>query len=121
VKRFLAILIPVALLTIFVLVMVSASYLKKPFGQDDNVPAIIEEIKTDVRSGDWSGAEDGADRLEKAWDIITKRVQFSAERDQLRDARTSIARLKGCIEAADSAGSLAELGEVKEHWTDIGQ
>lgn len=121
VKKIIAILIPVGLLVFFIIIMCSASFLKEPLGDKDNVPAIIDEIKTDINTGNWVGASDSADRLEKAWDIIIKRVQFSAEIEELRRVKTSLARLKGYIEATDRAGSLAELGEVKEHWTDIGE
>jgi len=58
--------------------------------------------------------------LETAWEIITDRVQFSTEREELKDGKRSIARMKGFIEANDSAGALSELSEVKEHWSDIG-
>lgn len=120
-RKIIAILIPAALIAVFILIMLSASFLKEPFGEYDDIQAIAKELKTDINNGDWSEAREQAERLETAWDIITDRVQFSAERDELRDAKTSIARMKGYIEAADRAGSLAELGEVKERWTDIGQ
>ncbi len=120
-KKIAAVLLPSVLIAFFILIMISAPFLKKSFGENDNLPVIIEEIKSDVNSGNWVGAKSGADELEDAWDIITSRVQFSAERDELKDAKTSIARMKGYIEANDRAGSLAELGEVKEHWTDIGE
>lgn len=120
-KKIIAVLIPAVLITFFILIMISTPYLKQSFGQDDNVPAIIETIKEDVNAGDWSGARGGADQLETAWKIVSGRVQFSAARDELRDAKTSIVRMKAYIEANDRAGSLAELNEVKEHWTYIGE
>lgn len=120
-KKAAAILIPALLLAIFIMIMNSSSFLKKSFGTKDDVPAIIYEIKTEAVSGDWSGAKDGAEQLEDAWKIMTKRVQFSAARDEIRDGKSSIARLRGYIEANDKAGTLSELGEVKEHWTNIGE
>lgn len=120
-KKLIAILIPAALIAVFILIMNSTSFLKQSFGEHDNVPVIIKEIKVDVNAGDWNEAMDGADQLEKAWKKVTDRVQFSAARDELRDAKTSIARMKGFIEANDRAGTLAELNEVNEHWTYIGE
>ena len=120
-KKAAAILIPVLLLAVFVMIMTSASFLKKPFETKDDVLAIIDEIKSEAVSGDWSGAKDGAKQLEEAWKIVTKRVQFSAARDEIRDGKSSIARMKGYIEANDKAGTLSELGEVKEHWTNMGE
>jgi len=120
-KKLIAVSIPVALIAFFILIMISAPFLKKSFGDNDNVPAIIEEIKEEVDSGNWSGAKDSADELEAAWEIIIGRVQFSVERDELKDIKTSLARMKGYIEANDRAGSLAELEAVKEHWADLGE
>lgn len=120
-KKFVAFLIPVLLLGIFVLIMNSANFLKHSFANNDDVPAIIKEIKSDVEKGDWESAENGVDQLSKAWDIITKRVQFSAERDEIRLAKVSIARTRGYIESKNKAGSFAELNGVKEHWLDIGE
>ena len=120
-KKLIAVSIPVVLIAFFILIMISAPFLKKPFGNDDNVPAIIEEIKEEVDSGNWTDAKDRADELEVAWDIIISRVQFSVERDELKEIKTSLAKMKGYIEANDRAGSLAELGAVKEHWTDLGE
>lgn len=120
-KKAAAILIPALLLTLFIMIMTSSYFLTKPFGTRDNVPAIIEEIKTGAAIGDWSAASDGAEQLEDAWRIVTKRVQFSAARDEIRDGKTSIARLKGYIEANDEAGTLSELGEINEHWTNMGE
>lgn len=57
----------------------------------------------------------------QAWDIVIDRVQFSAEREELRDGKTSIARLMSFIETADRSEALAELSEAKKHWADIGQ
>lgn len=120
-RKFIAVLIPSIMIVFFILIMISGSYLKQSFTENDNVPVIIEDITNDVKNGDWTAAEKGAVQLEAAWEIITDRVQFGVEREELKDGKRSIARMKGFIEANDKAGSLAELHEVKEHWTDIGQ
>ena len=121
IQKVIAILIPVAVMILFILIMNSASYLKMPFSEQDDLPAIIHGNRYDLKQDNWAEAESGTEQLEKAWQIITDRVQFSAERDELRYGRISLARLRGFIEAKDKAGSLAELNEIKEHWTDIGE
>lgn len=120
-KKLIAVFIPVTLITFFILIMISAPFLKKSFRDNDNVPAIIEEVKNDVNNDNWTEARDSADELEAAWEIIISRVQFSVERDELKEIKTSLARINGYIEANDRAGSLAELEAVKEHWTDLGE
>jgi hypothetical protein len=120
-KKIVAVLIPVLLLVFFILIMIGDPFLKKSFSEDDNVPAIIKEIKADVINDNWADAKVGVDELEEAWNIITSRVQFSTDRQVLDDGDLSIVRMKGFVEANDSAGTLAELGAVKRHWTHIGE
>lgn len=120
-KKLIAVSIPVALIAFFILIMISAPFLKKSFGENDNVPVIIEEIKIDVNNGNWADARECTGELEDAWNIIIDRVQFSVERDELKEIKTSLARMKGCIEANDRSGSLAELAVAKEHWTNLGE
>lgn len=120
-KKFIAVSIPVVLIVIFILIMISAPFLKKSFGENDNVPAIMEDIKNDVNSGKWAEAKESTAELDAAWEIIINRVQFSVERDELKDIKTSLARMNGFIEANDRSGSLAELAVVNEHWTNLGE
>lgn len=120
-RRIVALLIPSALIVFFALIMLSGSYLKQSFNESDNVPVIIEDITRDVESEDWTSVNKGVVQLENAWEIITARVQFSTEREELKDGKRSIARMKGFIKANDRAGVLSELSEVKEQWADIGK
>ncbi|HYE68664.1 MAG TPA: DUF4363 family protein [Anaerovoracaceae bacterium] len=120
-KKFVAVFIPVALIAFFILIMISAPFLKKSFGENDNVQTIMEEIKNEVNNGKWAEARESTVELEAAWNIIIDRVQFSVERDELKEIQTSLARMEGYIEANDRSGSLAELAVVKEHWTNLGE
>lgn len=101
-KKIVAVLIPVLLLVFFILIMIGDPFLKKSFSEDDNVPAIIKEIKADVINDNWADAKVGVDELEEAWNIITSRVQFSTDRQVLDDGDLSIVRMKGFVEANDS-------------------
>jgi len=120
-KKILIFSIPVISMICFVLVMTSANYLKQPTGDDDNVLKIINEIKTDVNNENWNSAENKNQLLHHAWKKITTRVQFSAERNELKDGEIAIARIHGYIEAKDKPGVFSELDELKEHWVDIGK
>lgn len=120
-KKILGFIIPVIFLGLSVFVMVSSPILKKPFGKDDDLNGIIYAIKDDIENDNWDNAKEKAYNLEEAWKIISKRVQFSAERNELMNGNRCIARFKGYIEANDKAGAYAELNELQEHWNDIGQ
>lgn len=120
-KNFFGFIIPVILIGCFVLSMLSAPFLKLSYGEDDNVLGVIETIKYDINNDDWVGAKEQVDKLDRAWEIVSKRVQFSAEWDELVTAESNIARAKGYVEANDKSGAFSELSEVEEHWEDIGK
>jgi uncharacterized protein YoxC len=48
-RKFLVISIPVVTLAFFVLIMLSANYLKKPLGVDDNVPELVQVVTNNIQ------------------------------------------------------------------------
>lgn len=113
--------IPVVTIAFFLLIMLSTTFLKKPLGKDDNVPMAIEMLMNDVRKEKWEEANKKTDQLNNAWQKVVKRVQFSAERDEINSFTMNVARLRGAIMAKDKASALVELREAYEHWKEIGK
>ncbi len=113
--------VPVVLLVFFVAVMQGGNYLREPLSDSDNVPLYISKVADDVRSEDWDQARQDIDKLDRAFRVVTKRIQFSVERDALEGLTLSIARAKGMIEAKDKAGALAQMYEADAHWNDLGR
>lgn len=120
-RRFFVIAIPIAALLFFVLVMLSGDVLKQSLGKDDNIPQSIETVIQAVNRENWEAANQTTDDLEKVWDKVVKRVQYSAERNEINAFLTNIARLKGAIQAKDKSIALTELNEAYEHWKDLGK
>lgn len=120
-KKFLVILIPIILLTICILTMLSGPFLKKPRGDYDNVVKHIDTTTNAVMSDNWILAEQNTSKLDKAWITVTKRIQFSCERNEINALNVSIARLKAAINAKDKTSALLELSEAEEHWRDLGK
>ncbi len=118
-KKIIFYLLPVALLGLFVAIMLSGSYLKQPFGTDDNVPGQISLVKNYVRNADWENAQKEQNNLEMAWEKIIPRIQFSMERDEINQLDISLARAKAAITAKDKAGALMELEEAARHWHNL--
>jgi len=121
VKKLVTIALPVLAICLFILVMVSGSFLKRPLGQDDDVPGSIERLKRIVLDESWDQADIAADELIAAWEKVVLRVQFSAERDEINSLSDNLARLKGAVQARDKAGALMELYEAYRHWEDLGR
>ncbi len=119
-RRLLIIIIPIVTLLLFILIMFSGNILKRPLGEDDDIPRSIDDIIEAVDSEAWDEADGKLQALESAWDKVIIRVQFASERDEINGLTTSIARLKGALKAEDKAGALMELYEAYNHWVELG-
>ena len=113
--------IPIVTIIIFILIMLSDNFLKHSFNEDDNVVKYIQQIMNDVNIEDWDEANIKLINLNEAWMKVVRRVQFSAERNEINDFDKSIARLRGAILAKDKANALIELSEAYEHWENLGK
>lgn len=120
-RKFLVVSIPIVTLVFFILIMLSGNYLKRPLGNDDNVPKSIQIVIQDVNNGNWKEAYENTEKLSSAWKKVIKRVQFSSERDEINALSSSIARLKGAISAQDKSSSLIELNAAYEHYNGLGR
>lgn len=120
-KRWLKVMVPVVLMALFVLLMTSDWYCKRPRGEHDDVALHLSEVRNAVLVNDWAKAQADLERLQIAWNKIIRRVQFSVERDEIRLLTSSLARLGGALTAQDASGALIELAEAEEHWHDLGR
>lgn len=120
-RRFLVISIPIILLVICILIMLSGSFFKKPRGDWDDVIKHINTTTEAIMSDNWILAEENTNKLDTAWTTVTKRIQFSCERDEIHAVGVSIARLKAAVTAKDKTSALLELSEAEEHWEDLGR
>lgn len=113
--------IPVVLLLLFLAVMTSDLFLKRPFSEDDDVQLHIESLRWAVLDEQWAEAAASWDKLQSAWKLVAARVQFSAERSEMEGLSFALARLQGALLARDRSSALIELAEAEEHWRDLGR
>ncbi|MEW9094289.1 MAG: DUF4363 family protein [Clostridiaceae bacterium] len=113
--------IPIGILIVFIVIMLSGSYLKKPLGKDDNLPLIIEATIDQVNHENWKQVDENINLLDDAWKKIVKRIQYSSERDEINSLGASLARLRGAVMAQDKSSALMELNEAYEHWRNLGR
>ncbi|OAA92875.1 DUF4363 family protein [Clostridium coskatii] len=119
-RNFLVKTIPIVTLTLFVLVMISDNFLKKPLTKNDNIPKCIQLVMEDVKNSKWDDAYKKTDQLSNAWKKVVARVQFSAEKDEIDSLTMNVARLRGAIATRNKANAFMELNEAYEHWDNIG-
>lgn len=118
-KKIVKYIIPAIAISMFIAIMTTGGLVKKPFGKNDDVAKCIENLKEDILSENWDKTNVDLKRLERAWRIVEKRVQFSVERDEMLAIDTSIARIEGTVLVMDRAQAVAEISELKEHWEDL--
>ena len=109
-----------AAITVIFLFAGSTNYLKKPFSHDDNVSLYISNINDKLDQEDWSGAQKELLHLEKAWQIVQKRVQFTGEEDDIKKISESLYKLKMMLDIKDLSGSKEELATIEYGFHDIG-
>ncbi|MCY6355596.1 DUF4363 family protein [Clostridium sp. ZS2-4] len=115
-KKFLQYVFPIAIIIIFILVMLSGSYFKKPRNPSEDVIGYVTELLEDVQRDNWSNAEDNVTKLEVAWKKISRRIQFSVELVDIFDINNNIARLRGAVIAKDKTNAFMELYQIQENW-----
>ncbi|NLJ57281.1 MAG: DUF4363 family protein [Tissierellia bacterium] len=120
-RKFFVISIPIFTIVLFILIMLSDKVLKNSFSNDDNIPFSIESIIIEIENDNWAEAKNKTDLLSSAWDKVVKRVQFSAEKDEISGFYKNIARLRGAILAKDKSNAFIELNEAYEHWQNLGR
>lgn len=119
-RKFIVLAIPTVTLILFVLIMQSSIFLKKPLGQDDDVPGTLDSMIDDVNNEAWDDANNELEDLNIAWKKVLFRVQFGSGKEEIYQLDTSLARLEGAVIARDKAGALMELYEVYNHWEELG-
>lgn len=120
-RKFLVIAIPIVALGLFICIMLSGSFLKKPFGQEEDIEQSIERIKVNINNEKWDDVTEKVEELEKNLKKVIKRVQFSSERDEINFINSSIARLKGAVSARDKSDALVEINDAYNHWKQLGE
>lgn len=118
-RKFLIAAVPIATIILFLAVMLSGNFLKKPLGKNDDIPGLIESLIIDIQNEQWEIASKKSEELNETWKKIVFRVQFSSERDEINNFRVAISRLQGAILERDRSSAIIELKEAYEHWDQL--
>lgn len=118
-KKVLGFLLPVILLIVFILIMLSGNYLKRPFNTKEDVMKYKNEAMKDIEKENWKSAENDIKNMENAWKIIERRIQFSVERDEMYNININIAKAKGAIKIKEKSDAIMELYEMEENWKEL--
>ena len=101
--------------------MNSGSLLKQAYGnEENNVLMHVQNVERYAKEDSWQEARKELRKAKSAWDTISKRVQFSVERDEMIDISLSLSKLEGAIITEDSDLIFQELYTFYFSWESLG-
>ena len=118
-KKFISYLIPIATLAVFIIVMLSGNYFKKPRNSSEDVIGFVELSIIHAKVENWNKLKQDTANIDIAWKKIIPRIQYSVETDEVYNINLNLARLKGSIASEDKASTLIELNEIIEDWDEL--
>lgn len=120
-RKFLAYAFPVLILALFVTVMNSGPWLKKPWDGETDFATHLRTLERSIRHSRWSFAVGELERTERDYRKVIARIQFSVERDELDRIQDLLARIKGAIATKDMKTAVVEIDEAYQHWNELGK
>ncbi|MFC5713990.1 DUF4363 family protein [Thalassorhabdus alkalitolerans] len=118
-RKFFLYLVPSLFFVASLLLMTSGGWLKEPVGKSDDVLFHVENIEQYIQEKRWEEAASEHKKALQAWDQVSKRVQFSAERDIINEIKGSLSRIKGGIKAQNANTTLSEIYYFYGLWEDL--
>ncbi|MEK4274625.1 DUF4363 family protein [Paenibacillus sp. FSL R7-0026] len=112
--------LPIFLILVFVAIMASGSFLKKPFGTDDRLLESVQMLEKQVEGKQWTEAKSQINYAMQAWDKVVNRIQFSVERESIYDILGTLARMKGGVAAEDDKAIMEEIYYFYVLWDNLG-
>ncbi|WKL02271.1 DUF4363 family protein [Paenibacillus amylolyticus] len=109
-----------SLILVFVAIMASGAFLKKPFGNDDRLLESIQTLEKQVEGKQWTEAKSQVNYAMQAWDKVVNRIQFSVERETIYDILGTLARIKGGVAAEDDKAIMEEIYYFYVLWDNLG-
>jgi hypothetical protein len=116
-KKYYAVII--LLFAAFIFVMNGGDLFKKPLGTQDDFVFYADQVRENIAADEWEQVVSNNDKLNRAWQKIVPRIQFSVEKDEINAINVGLARLKGTIAGRDPQASIVELYEIREHWDNL--
>ncbi|WP_434750944.1 DUF4363 family protein [Paenibacillus amylolyticus] len=112
--------LPILILLLFITIMVSGPWLKKPFGTQDRLLESVQMLEKQVQDKQWVPAKAQVEYAMQAWDRIVNRIQYSVERESIYDILGALARIQGGIAAKDDQAIMEEIYYFYALWDNLG-
>ena len=107
-------------LAFFVAVLVGGEWLKRPFGEEEDIRAMLSDFDfvkaADAAEVDWDRAESLARSLSSAWDKVQRRIQFSVQTDDLLQFSDELTKLGAAVEIRDRTDAWRSVRLLQSIW-----
>lgn len=113
--------IPVAILSVSIVMMLSGQWLKHSIGKEDDVIKGMTMLEQAVKEEDWDAAANHVEVIDSAWRQVVKRIQFSVERERIREVDAAIVRLKAAVSVQDEKKVIEEVEFFYMIWDTLGE
>lgn len=95
--------------------------LKRPMGSEDDLMGRILVTESAVLASDWSAAGEAWEKTHAAMDLVSRRIELAAERREIEDFYTELARLRGDIQGHERGSALEHLSVLKALYEELGR
>ncbi|MED1600379.1 DUF4363 family protein [Alkalihalophilus marmarensis] len=119
-RKFLLYAIPILFMIVSFSIMISGMWLKEPLGSDDHLLSYIQNVEENVKAENWEQADQEHQKAQHAWRKISKRVQYSVERDDMMAITEVLSRIEGGIKAKDEPTIMPDIYYFYGIWKDLG-
>lgn len=112
-------------LALFVAILAGGVWLKKPFGDNDDITAILNDFDM-VRAAeaaevtwertDWQRVEILVERLDSAWQRVQRRIQFSVQMDDALLFSDELSRLRAAVEVRSRPRAWESVRLMQSIW-----
>ncbi|MBB6448285.1 hypothetical protein HNR44_000234 [Geomicrobium halophilum] len=119
-KKFLLFSVPSLFLILSVVLMTGGSWIKEPMGAHDDLFSYVQNIEHFIEEENWEEASEEHQNAQQAWDTISKRIQYSVEREDMLAISETLSRIEGGIKEEDTSSISPELYYFYELWSELG-
>jgi hypothetical protein len=115
-NKFIAKLVPISLLILFILVMNSGLLLSKHLASAQQFYNHLNNIETNIINDNWSLAQQQFTKSQKLWDATSFWLHFSTTLNKLEQTNINLVQLKVALKTEDKKSALSILAELQQRW-----
>ncbi|MGM0369571.1 MAG: DUF4363 family protein [Bacillota bacterium] len=115
-NKFIAKLIPISLLILFILIMNSGLFLSKHLASAQQLSNQLNNLEKNIINDNWSLAQQQLAKSQKLWNSTSFWIHFSSTLNKLEQTNINLVQLKVALKTEDKKLALSILAELQQRW-----